>query len=157
MEIKSPDAKFAPEDSSTILTAETLGPSPSFIRRHLSIKKRLTRIDFLLSLLFFAAGYAVVFFLRTSAVGDYGIRRAVAVVVLVLFMNVILAATKRCRDAGMNPWWAAPCLIFTPGILVLLFEGGTVGPNRFGPDPRGRSKEPTQNITAQRASRVADC
>ncbi len=144
MEIRSPEATLV-EEPPLVLTAEMPGDPPGFWRRHFSLKKRLTRLDFLWSLLVFLATYAIAIVPRTN--GWVGLSIAILVAAIAC---LALAATKRCRDADLNPWWAMPCLIFTPGILVLLLDGGTVGPNRFGPDPRGRAGGPPQRDAGSR-------
>lgn len=61
---------------------------------------------------------------------------------------------RRLRDAGLSGWIALAALalplalggvgalVTMIGMIVLFFVPGTIGPNRFGPDPRGwKSRE----------------
>ena len=63
-------------------------------------------------------------------------------------------AIRRVRDTNHPGWWALAlpalplvlgfvgALVSLAGIIALFVMPGTVGPNRFGPDPRGwKSRE----------------
>ena len=60
---------------------------------------------------------------------------------LALFLPGLAVSVRRLHDLDRTGWWLL--LIFTViGIIVLLVWDcmrGTVGPNRFGPDPLGAS------------------
>lgn len=61
---------------------------------------------------------------------------------LVVFGIVHISfAVRRLHDIGYS--WLVVLLLFVPVAnvvlwLILFFKGGTVGPNEYGPDPRGR-------------------
>jgi uncharacterized membrane protein YhaH (DUF805 family) len=59
---------------------------------------------------------------------------------LALFLPGLAVSIRRLHDLDRSGWWYL--LIFIPliGLIVLLIWNctrGTVGPNRFGPDPLG--------------------
>ncbi|MFD2180495.1 DUF805 domain-containing protein [Veronia pacifica] len=53
---------------------------------------------------------------------------------------------KRLRDRNKSPWWILLTFMPVVGILFQLVElgilDGTPGPNRYGPDPKGRGGQP---------------
>lgn len=65
------------------------------------------------------------------------------VIALLVFLWPSLAlATKRWHDRDKSGWWTLIVLIPVAGGIWFLIEcgilRGTMGPNRFGPDPLGR-------------------
>ena len=63
-----------------------------------------------------------------------------AIAELVLFLPTLAVSIRRLHDLDRSGWWFL--LIFVPligGIWLLVWfcMRGTVGPNRFGPDPLG--------------------
>jgi uncharacterized membrane protein YhaH (DUF805 family) len=53
----------------------------------------------------------------------------------------IAVAVRRFHDQNQSGWLYLLCLIpYVGGIVLLVFMclDGTPGPNRFGPDPKGR-------------------
>ncbi|RXJ74888.1 hypothetical protein CS022_01425 [Veronia nyctiphanis] len=64
---------------------------------------------------------------------------------------------KRLRDRDMPPWWIGMSLLPLTNILPLILVSavfrlvvlgildGTPGPNRYGPDPKGRGGKPPSN------------
>ena len=63
-----------------------------------------------------------------------------AIAELVLFLPTLAVSIRRLHDLDRSGWWFL--LIFVPligGIWILVWfcMRGTVGPNRFGPDPLG--------------------
>jgi uncharacterized membrane protein YhaH (DUF805 family) len=63
-----------------------------------------------------------------------------AIAELVLFLPTLALSIRRLHDLDRSGWWFL--LIFIPligGIWLLVWfcMRGTVGPNRFGPDPLG--------------------
>jgi uncharacterized membrane protein YhaH (DUF805 family) len=61
------------------------------------------------------------------------------VALLVMLYPAIVVNIKRFHDRNKSGWWVLIVLIPVVGALWLLIEGGflrgTVGQNRFGPDP----------------------
>jgi len=59
--------------------------------------------------------------------------------VLALFVPALALNFRRLHDIDRSAWWLLICLIPFVGVIVLLVFAilpGTVGPNRFGPDPK---------------------
>ena len=64
------------------------------------------------------------------------------VVMLGLLVPSVAVSIRRLHDTNRSAWWLLLALIPVLGALVLLVFyvlDGTPGPNRFGPDPKGRS------------------
>ena len=60
---------------------------------------------------------------------------------LAMFIPSLAVAFRRLHDTNRSAWWLLIGLIPFIGALVLLVFyvlDGTPGPNRFGPDPKGR-------------------
>lgn len=92
---------------------------------------------------------------------------------LVLLWPALMTMIQRRHDAGKGPELAFICLglvlvgailtefeagigalLMIPGFiagLVILFARGTVGPNEYGPDPRGHAAPEEQDEQAARA------
>jgi uncharacterized membrane protein YhaH (DUF805 family) len=63
------------------------------------------------------------------------------VVGLAMFIPSLAVAFRRLHDTNRSAWWLLIGLIPFIGALVLIVFyvlDGTPGPNRFGPDPKGR-------------------
>lgn len=59
----------------------------------------------------------------------------------VLLPNLAVGA-RRLHDIDRSGWWLLVGLVPLVGWIVLLVffvQDGTVGPNRYGPDPKGRT------------------
>ena len=64
-------------------------------------------------------------------------------VLLALLIPSVAVAIRRLHDTNRRGWWILIGLIPLIGQLVLFvfyLLDGTPGPNRFGPDPKGRSE-----------------
>ncbi len=69
--------------------------------------------------------------------------------VLIAFIPAIAVTVRRLHDRNMSGWWYLGIfllsliplvgLLASLGFLVIMFLDGTPGPNRFGPDPKGRA------------------
>jgi len=62
-------------------------------------------------------------------------------VMLGLLIPSIAVTFRRLHDTNRSAWWLLIGLVPFLGALVLLvfyFLDGTPGPNKFGPDPKGR-------------------
>ena len=60
---------------------------------------------------------------------------------LAMFIPSLAVAFRRLHDTNRSAWWLLIGLIPFIGALVLIvfyLLDGTPGPNRFGPDPKGR-------------------
>lgn len=75
--------------------------------------------------------------------GSEGLLMVLSIPILVYsicaFVAMLSALAQRCRDIGWSGWWSILAYLPFIGIfftLLLLFLPGTVGANKFGPDPR---------------------
>jgi uncharacterized membrane protein YhaH (DUF805 family) len=114
----------------------------SLLQRHFSWKARISRRDFV--------AYPIAFFGSCLALGLWqeslpeGPTLDFAKLLIWPLLSVLmLAASKRCRDADFSPWLGIIAVLIPFGVLILLFTPGSAGPNRFGPSPR--SEEPIQS------------
>lgn len=77
--------------------------------------------------------------------GDSG-GAAVLLLLMVLgfFLPLLAVQVRRLHDTNRSGWWALIGLIPLVGLVVMLIftlQDGTVGPNRFGPDPKNRTAD----------------
>ena len=90
---------------------------------------------------------------RITVPSDVRLMFAVALILVTLVCNVfyIPVAVRRLHDCDLSGWWCllcfSPCLVpdvpirNVLSIAIIFIIGcmdGTCGPNRFGPDPKGR-------------------
>jgi uncharacterized membrane protein YhaH (DUF805 family) len=71
---------------------------------------------------------------------NYGIGPLTGLFALAIFLPSIGVTFRRLHDLDRSAWWVLLGLLPIIGSLVLLFwyvQRGTVGDNRFGPDPIG--------------------
>lgn len=65
---------------------------------------------------------------------------------LALLLPGLAVTVRRLHDTDRSGWWWFIALVpFVGAIVLLVFEllPGTVGPNRFGPDPKGTEQPGT--------------
>lgn len=67
---------------------------------------------------------------------------AIAALALVFAIPTLAVAVRRLHDSDRSGWWLL--LAFVPligGVVLFIFYllDGSMGPNRYGPDPRGRT------------------
>ena len=63
-----------------------------------------------------------------------------------LIIPSLAVTVRRLHDTDRSGWWIFISLVpFVGGIILLIFEvlDGTPGPNKFGPDPKGRGAADT--------------
>jgi uncharacterized membrane protein YhaH (DUF805 family) len=73
-----------------------------------------------------------------KALEDYGIGPLGGLFSLVLIIPAIAVSIRRLHDRDKSGWWLLWSLLPLIGGLILLIQyvqRGTVGDNRFGPDP----------------------
>jgi uncharacterized membrane protein YhaH (DUF805 family) len=65
---------------------------------------------------------------------------AIAIALLGLFLPSLAVTVRRIHDSGNSGWWILLGLTAVGSLVILIFAliDGTPGPNRYGPDPRGR-------------------
>jgi uncharacterized membrane protein YhaH (DUF805 family) len=113
------------------------------IRKYASFSGRARRAEYWWFSLFLALGSFVLAILDSivfgvATVADYGIGPLGGLFSLGLIIPSIAVSFRRLHDLDRSAWWLLLGLIPLIGALVLLFwyvQRGTVGDNRFGPDP----------------------
>ena len=122
---------------------------------------RMGRGNFVFGALGLAIAWAVAQYLVTGAINPMlelgskfrpealrGGAADLALVALALDAGLLWFVVRRLHDAGLTGWWslaliAAPFLspagsvLVLGGLIVLVALPGQIGPNPFGPDPRG--------------------
>jgi uncharacterized membrane protein YhaH (DUF805 family) len=65
----------------------------------------------------------------------------IAIASLGLFLPSLAVSVRRLHDSDKSGWWLLLNLIPVGGLVLLIFYllDGTRGPNRHGPDPKGRT------------------
>ena len=53
---------------------------------------------------------------------------------LLVIIPGLAVSIRRLHDQNRSGWWILVPLV---GAIMIMFIGGTPGPNRFGPDPKG--------------------
>lgn len=83
--------------------------------------------------------FTVILYVVASIIdGIIGLPIFYIVTALGLLIPTIAVSVRRLHDADKSGWWLLIMLVPLIGILLLLYwfvTRGTVGPNRFGPDP----------------------
>jgi uncharacterized membrane protein YhaH (DUF805 family) len=69
-----------------------------------------------------------------SASGTFNAGYLTMAWVLIVFIVSIALSVRRMHDQDKSGWWI---LVPIAGPIMVMFIGGTAGPNRFGPDPKG--------------------
>lgn len=79
--------------------------------------------------------------LSTMSGPAMGLWSLYGLILLGLFIPSLAVAIRRLHDTNRSGWWVLIALIPFLGALVLLVFyvlDGTPGPNKYGPDPKGR-------------------
>lgn len=65
----------------------------------------------------------------------------IGIVGLGLFLPSLAVQVRRLHDSNKTGWWLLLTLTGIGGLILLIFYllDGTPGPNRHGPDPKGRT------------------
>jgi uncharacterized membrane protein YhaH (DUF805 family) len=129
------------------------------LRRYVDFSGRSRRLEYWLWAIFVFVGLIVAMVLdaklglggtmtSSSEVGD-GTASAsfnvsgggyitMAFALLVIIPGLALSI-RRMHDQNRSGWWILVPLV---GAIMIMFIGGTAGPNRFGPDPKGGAGAP---------------
>jgi uncharacterized membrane protein YhaH (DUF805 family) len=107
-------------------------------QNYVNFTGRATRSEFWYWVLF-----AFLVSIATSAIdyvlfGEGWVAPISTLVGLAMFLPGLSVAVRRLHDVDRTGWWVLLALIPVVGLIVLIIWGctrGTVGPNRFGPDP----------------------
>ncbi len=108
----------------------------SCFSKYATFSGRASRSEYWYFFLFTVIVYIVANILDAALFGGVAVLDLIATVVLLL--PGISVGVRRLHDKDLSGWWYL--LVFIPviGWIVLLVwfcQRGTVGPNRFGPDP----------------------
>jgi uncharacterized membrane protein YhaH (DUF805 family) len=122
------------------------------IRRYVDFSGRSRRREYWLWTLFVLLGYVAIYILGTllltgsiDEIGDPDRSPGTLLVGLFgLFIMIpsLAVVIRRLHDLDKSGWWYFLALVPLIGPLILLvwfLTAGTPGPNRFGPDPKGRA------------------
>lgn len=96
-----------------------------------SIKGRIRRTEYGISLIFIAILYLVIFPFVSAKGGKCSIR---ALLYLPLFWLLIAQGAKRCHDRGHSGWWQLIPFYFDE----LIFNKGDKGTNEYGENPKAK-------------------
>ena len=112
------------------------------LRKYADFNGRARRTEFWLFFLFnvVVAGAAAI--LDWLAFGASGFSPVGALVSLGLFIPNLAVSVRRLHDTERSGWWLLLWLLPVLGwiaLFVFYLLPGTVGPNRFGPDPKETS------------------
>jgi uncharacterized membrane protein YhaH (DUF805 family) len=101
-----------------------------------SINGRISRGPFwLVYLLLFAATAALVLFIETRASNN----PVLVLIVLALHVWIAICVTvKRLHDIDASGWLSIPIVLIPIAVILVGSFPGTVGSNRYGPDPLER-------------------
>lgn len=129
------------------LVPEALPPEPDDDLRTLLLgfRGRLARKPFWL---YGVVGVSLAQLIAYALLGIAGVgeRAADAISTLLVVWPGLAISVKRWHDRGKSGWWVLINLIPLVGIVWTIVEcgflRGTPGPNRFGPDPLGRTDLP---------------
>ncbi|MBI1407067.1 MAG: DUF805 domain-containing protein [Caulobacter sp.] len=115
-------------------------------RKYVDFQGRARRSEYWLWVLFLVAVEVVLMVLAAMMNGGDPERFGPANILLLLFwlgtfLPTLAVAVRRLHDTDRSGWWLLIGLIpLIGGIVLLIFYvlDGTPGPNKFGPDPKGR-------------------
>lgn len=95
-----------------------------------SFKGRIRRTEFGISYIMYMAGYFLsIFFTDNSPNGGY-----ISFIIWLPLLYFLLAqGAKRCHDRGNSGFYQ----LIPFYVLWLIFADSEVGPNRYGPNPKG--------------------
>ena len=119
------------------------------LNKYATFSGRAQRSEYWYFFLFTAVVNIVASVLDATIFGDMAVLYVIAT--LVLLLPSIAAGVRRLHDTDKSGWWLLISFIPAIGIIVLIVffcQRGTVGPNRFGPDPLQGSLSNTHTATA---------
>jgi len=107
-----------------------------------SFEGRISRSDYWLR---FVTPFTIIFVAAVVAVDPLDFHKVMLPLTLAGLCLWVAPAVKRCHDRDRSGWFLLIFLVPWVGQLWLLIElgflRGTVGPNRFGPDPLAGVRE----------------
>lgn len=111
-------------------------------QKYATFSGRAARSEFWWFVLFSVLGNLVLSFIDGMLFGNAADGQPVsilgAIFALAILLPTIAVGVRRLHDRDMTGWWYLLVLVPVLGTLVLIYffvQRGTVGPNRYGPDP----------------------
>jgi uncharacterized membrane protein YhaH (DUF805 family) len=112
----------------------------SGFRNYVNFSGRAVRSEFWYWVLFAILASIVAGLIDLALFGAEGSSPINSLVGLALFLPGLAVSVRRLHDLDRSGWWILLGLIPLVGIIILIVwycQRGTVGVNRFGPDPLG--------------------
>jgi uncharacterized membrane protein YhaH (DUF805 family) len=112
----------------------------SGFRNYVNFSGRAVRSEFWYWVLFAILASIVAGLIDLALFGVEGSSPINSLVGLALFLPGLAVSVRRLHDLDRSGWWILLGLIPLVGIIILIVwycQRGTVGVNRFGPDPLG--------------------
>ena len=128
------------------------------LKRYADFSGRSRRLEywmFTLFLILVTIGFMVLFFMSVALTAKTGANSGGAPVMLVLLIGIFVLGylailipmlavqVRRFHDQDLSGWFILLSFIpYLGGLILFVFMciDGTPGPNRFGPDPKGRGE-----------------
>lgn len=112
-----------------------------------TLKGRLRRKDYIITAFVLTFLFFLIISIGAANKNDFTYSASIILTFPLAFIG-FSATTKRLQDIGMSQWWIL--FIFLPYInfifgLFLFFKDGTIGPNKYGEDPKGRTANNRKN------------
>jgi uncharacterized membrane protein YhaH (DUF805 family) len=109
-------------------------------RNYVNFSGRATRSEFWYWVLFAVLASIAAGLIDVALFGLDGSSAIESLVGLALFLPGLAVSVRRLHDLDRSGWWVLLGLIPLVGVIILIVwncQRGTIGPNRFGPDPLG--------------------
>jgi uncharacterized membrane protein YhaH (DUF805 family) len=109
-------------------------------RNYVNFSGRATRSEFWYWVLFAVLASIAAGLIDIALFGLEGSSAIESLVGLALFLPGLAVSVRRLHDLDRSGWWVLLGLIPLVGVIILIIwncQRGTIGPNRFGPDPLG--------------------
>jgi uncharacterized membrane protein YhaH (DUF805 family) len=111
----------------------------SGFRNYVTFSGRASRSEYWYWVLFAILGALVTGILDRALFDVSSVSPLNAIFGLVLFLPGLAVAVRRMHDIDRTGWWILISLTIIGVILLIVWAcmKGTIGPNRYGPDPLG--------------------
>ena len=120
-------------------------------KRYLLPSGRIRRRDFLaLKILLVVFGFAA-FLIPLITIKEFAGTALLAWLIVSIYLDFVLFS-KRLHDLDYNAFWTILLLVPFANLAIVLFAffyEGTIGENRFGPDPIKDRKQPQAEIESE--------
>jgi uncharacterized membrane protein YhaH (DUF805 family) len=114
------------------------------LRRYAQFNGRARRAEYWQFYLFMIGVSAVVAGLVFAGLKGWSPEEKEVIVYAIIFLPLgipsMAVSVRRLHDSNRTGWWLLISLVPIGGLIFFVFSvlDGTAGPNRFGPDPKGR-------------------